>query len=385
MDESPQHRARRRKEPVMRRILGWRLVLVILGAGAFLGWRYLQQKARANGNEGPRTVKVERGTIVEKAVAIGEIRPRIEYRVKSKVSGIVRRALCDVGDRVTRGQVLFEIEPDPAPSELVEAERQVELAETGLGRAEERLARLSRLAEQGLVAREELDAAREERDRRRIELARARDRLELLRRGRVSGEEQLATVVRAPAAGTLLERMVQPGDTVVPLTSYQAGTDLAVIADMGDLLFRGTVDEIDVGRLAPGMKARLEIGALPKARVTGRVGRIAPRARDRQGARVFDVWIELDPAPGVELRAGYSATAEVVLREKKDVLVLPERVVHFDEETGRAYVRLPAKSPEEQPEQHEIETGLSDGLSVEVVSGLAEGDEVLEPAESGLF
>ena len=369
----------------MKRILGWLFVIAVVGGVAWFGWTRLQANGKGNGHAGPPTVKVTRGTIVEKAIAIGEIRPRVEYRVKSKVSGIVRRALCDVGDRVERGQVLFEIEPDPAPAELVDAERQVELAETALRRAEERLARLARLVEDGLLAREDYDAARDDRDRRKIELARAQDRLELLRRGRVSGETKLATVVRAPAAGTLLQRMVQPGDTVVPLTSYQAGTDLAVIADMGDLLFRGTVDEIDVGRLVPGMEARLEIGALPKAKVVGKVGRIAPKAHQKEGARVFDVWIELEPARDVQLRAGYSATAEVVLREKKDVLLLPERVVHFDEEAGKAYVRLPAKTPDGEPERHEIVTGLSDGLSVEVVSGLAEGDEVLEPAESGLF
>ncbi len=369
----------------MKRILGWLVVLAVVGGIAWFGWTRFREGRNGNGHGGPPTVKVTRGTVVEKAIAIGEIRPRVEYRVKSKVSGIVRRALCDVGDRVERGQVLFEIEPDPAPSELVEAERQVELAETALHRAEERLARLERLARDGLLAREDYDAARDDRDRKKIELARARDRLELLRRGRIAGETTLATVVRAPAGGTLLQRLVQPGDTVVPLTSYQAGTDLAVIADMGDLVFRGTVDEIDVGRLSPGMEARLEIGALPGAKVTGKVGRIAPQARRKEGARVFDVWIELDPDRDVELRAGYSATAEVVLREKKDVLLLPERVVHFDEEAGKAYVRLPARTPDGEPEQREVVTGLSDGLSVEIVSGLDEGDEVLEPAESGLF
>ncbi len=368
----------------MKRILRWVVVLAVLGAGGWFGWRYFRESRRGQ-DGGRRTVKVQRGAIVEKAIAIGEVKPRVEYRVKSKVSGIVQRALVDVGDRVRAGQVLFEIAPDPAPAELVEAERRVELAETALRRAEERLARLERLAGDGLLAREDLDAARDERDRRRIELARARDRLELLRRGRITGETRLATVVRAPAAGTVLQRMVQPGDTVVPLTSYQAGTDLAVIADMSDLVFTGTVDEIDVGKLHPGMAARLEIGALPGARVTGKVGRIAPQARLKDGGRVFDVRIELDPAPGVELRAGYSATAEVVLREKKDVLVLPERVVHFDGESGKGYVQLPPRTPDGKPERHEIETGLSDGLSVEVVSGLAEGDEVLEPAEPGLL
>src|SRR5260221_6049876 len=128
----------------------------------------------------------------------------------------------------------------------------------------------------------------------------------------------IESILRAPAGGILLTRLVNPGDPVVPLTSYQAGTDLATIADMSDLIFKGTVDEIDVGKLAVGTAARIRIGALPDNQVTGRMHRIAPQATEKEGAGLFEVDIELDPAPGLILRPGYSANAGLVIAYEQD-------------------------------------------------------------------
>ena len=168
------------------------------------------------------------------------------------------------------------------------------------------------------------------------------------------------------------------GDPVVPLTSYQAGTDLATIADMSDLIFKGTVDEIDVGKLHAGTPAHIKIGALPEALVTGRMSRIAPQATEKDGARLFEVEIELDRAPGIVLRAGYSANADLIIREKKDVLTIPERLIQFDGDGKRAYVEIPGKKRGDKPTRVEVQTGLSDGLNVEILSGLSEKDKVVQ-------
>src|SRR3979411_2893790 len=149
---------------------------------------------------------------------------------------------------------------------------------------------------------------------------------ELTNRGRLSASGR-ESIITAPAAGTVLTRSVNPGDPIVPLTSYQPGTEMATIADMGDLIFKGTVDEIDVGKMRVGMTARIKVGALPTDVVTGHVSRLAPHAQQREGATLFDVEIELAPADKITLRAGYSANADVIIREKKDVLVVPERLV----------------------------------------------------------
>jgi HlyD family secretion protein len=163
---------------------------------------------------------------------------------------------------------------------------------------------------------------------------------------------------------------------VVPLTSYQPGTELASVADMGDLIFKGTVDEIDVGKIAVGLPCRIKVGALPDDIVTGHLSRIAPQAQKNEGATLFDVEIELDEGQTIVLRAGYSANADVVIREKNDIVLLPERLVLFEDDL--TFVEIPGVGPEAEPEKIEIELGLSDGLNVEIVSGLAEGDQVVQ-------
>jgi HlyD family secretion protein len=187
----------------------------------------------------------------------------------------------------------------------------------------------------------------------------------------------IESIIRAPAAGTILTRVVNPGDPVTPLTSYQPGTELATIAEMSDLIFKGTVDEIDVGKLKVGLPARIKVGALPTDVVTGHVSRIAPQAQQKEGATLFDVEIELDPAK-ITQRAGYSANADLIIREKKDVLVLPERVVIFEDGGKKTFVELPGAKEGDEPKKKEIQLGISDGMSVEVASGLEKGNKVVE-------
>jgi HlyD family secretion protein len=361
----------------MARILKVLLVVALLSGGALGGYAWLQ------GSEpdelGLTLVQVEIGDIVEKAVAVGQIEPRLKFHVKSKVSGIVRRAAVEVGQEVRAGDALFEIVPDPTPAELVDAERRAESAKSAFHRAESDWKRSSELARQGILSKNELDAARETYAQARIEHERTADNLQLVREGRLNGRgAQLESILRAPAAGILLERRVNPGDPVVPLTTYQAGTELATIADMSKLLFKGTVDEIDVGKLQVGLEARLRIGALPDQVVTGRLIRIAPQAIERDNAKLFEVEIELDPNPDVLLRAGYSANADLIIREKTDVLLVPERLVTFEGDGEQAFVELPGDAPGAEPRRVEVQTGLSDGLNVEVTDGLKKEDALVE-------
>jgi HlyD family secretion protein len=361
----------------MKRILKILVLLVVIaGLG---GGGYAWFKARQAGGDEFKLIEVERGTIVEKAVAIGQIEPRFEFKVKSKISGIVKSSSVEMGDGVEAGDPLFEIVPDPTPTELVEAQRRLDAAQSAHTRAESGWKRAQELARQGITPADELDSKREQIELAAIELASAQDNLELVRKGRIAGRGRtMESIIRAPAAGMVLARNIDPGDPVVPLTSFQDGTELATIADMNDLIFRGTVDEIDVGKLEPGVEARLKIGALPDSQVTGRLTRIAPQAIEEEGARLFEVEIELDPADTVVLRAGYSANADLVIREKADILLIPERLVLFEDDGAKTFVEIPGEGPEAEPVKVEIESGLSDGLNIEVLSGLEEGDEVVQ-------
>jgi len=175
--------------------------------------------------------------------------------------------------------------------------------------------------------------------------------------------------------GTVLELLVNEGDPVVPLTSYQAGTPLTTLADMSQLVFKGTVDEIDVGKLKEGMPARIKIGAMPDASVDGTVYKIAPKSKTAEGATLFDVEVALKPGANVVLRAGYSANADIVVREKTGVLLIPERLVTFAD--GKATIEVPPHG-DGDPVKKDIKVGLSDGINIEVADGLQLKDQVVE-------
>jgi len=357
----------------MRKLWKTLFILVVL-AGASAGL-YAWTRSGKKGDGGLKQVEVTQGSIVEKAVAVGQIQPRQKFSVKSKISGIVKRALVQVGDTVKAGDPLFEIAPDPTPLEVTEVDRQVESAAASFRKAEGDYQRSLQLSKSGVLPKSDVEAKKESYDLAHVALTKAEQNRDLTRKGRltVSGTE---SIIRAPAAGTILTRTVNPGDPIVPLTSYQPGTEMATIADMRDLIFKGTVDEIDVGKLSVGMTTRIKVGALPTDVVTGRVSRIAPQAQQKEGATLFDVEVELDPSK-ITLRAGYSANADVIIREKKDVLVIPERLVTFADGGKKATVEVPGTDPK-SPKKVDIKTGISDGLNVEVVSGLTKGQKLVE-------
>jgi HlyD family secretion protein len=361
----------------MNRLLKILFGFLIVGAVVVGAYAWMQGREPATG--GVELIPVTRGSIVEKAVAVGQIEPRVKFSVKSKLPGIVSRTMVDVGDLVEAGDPLFDIVPDPTPSELVESVRRVDAARTAYKRAEADWRRAIELSQQGILSGDELDATRETFELSKIELASARDSQQLTRDGRIDGGGRgMESIIRAPARGIVLQRLVDPGDPVVPLTSYQEGTQLATVADMSDLIFTGTVDEIDVGKLSVDVVARLKIGALPGQVVTGTLSRIAPQATEKDGARLFEVEIELDPVSDVVLRAGYSANADLVIREKTDILMIPERLVLFEDDGAKTFVEIPGETPDAEPIKVEIETGLSDGLNIEVLSGLSEESQVVQ-------
>jgi HlyD family secretion protein len=348
-------------------------VLVIVGGLT----AFLYSHSNSSNASGFKTVAVTRGSVVEKALAIGAIRPKREIAVKSKISGIVKTSYREIGDIVRPGDPLFDILPDPTPMELTEARREVEIAKNVFDQARKKYDRSRALNEQGILATQDWDQAEKDVQDATIRLGLSTERLALIEKGRVKTERMaVESVIRAPIAGTVLELLVNEGDPVVPLTSYQAGTALTNLADMTLLIFKGTVDEIDVGKLHEGMPAHIKIGALPEAKVEGKVYKISPKSRTAEGATLFDVEIELLPAAGTVLRAGYSANAEIAVREKHGVLLVPERLVTFAD--GKASVELPGKAEKDAPVKKEIKTGLSDGMNVEVAEGLADKDLVVE-------
>lgn len=330
------------------------------------------------GNDTPprRTVRVERRTIVEKALAVGTIEPENEISIKSKISGVVERLYADVGDFVRPGDPLLEIRPDPTPLELAEAKRNVEMAEIAYATARKDKERVQELRQRNLISQKEFDEALRRFEEADVRLKMARERLALLEEGRVDiADTRIESVIKSPVEGYVLDKAVDIGDPVVPLTSYQEGTVLMTIADMKELVFKGTVDEIDVGKIKEEMPAEIDIGAIPgEENVRGRVRKISLKARKEDNLTVFPVEIELEDTDGLVLRAGYSANANIIIARKENVLALPERVVTFRNDS--AFVRIPL--PDGTEKELAVRTGLSDAVFVEIIAGLEEGQEVLE-------
>jgi len=322
-----------------------------------------------------RTFPVERGEIVEKALAIGEIGPKHRVTVKSKIPGIVRDVFVEMGDSVKVGSPLANIAPDPTPMEYADAKRATEIATVAFETARSNFARVQELKEKGLVSDREYDQAENEFRQSRLRRQLAEEKLALIEEGRTRvANRDVENVLKSPIRGVVLERFVDDGDPVVPLTSYQAGTALFTLADMDDLIFRGTVDEIDVGKLVEGMPTRIKVGALPDQRVEGILYRISPQAKKEENTTLFDLEIHITAHGEKPLRAGYSANADIIIQEKTDVLIVPERLVHFEAES--TYVEV--QGPDGVISTRRVVAGLSDGLQVEVVEGLNEGEQIVE-------
>jgi HlyD family secretion protein len=331
--------------------------------------------------EETRTVAVARGNVVEKAMAVGTIEPGTEVEVKSKVSGVVRKLFTEAGVFVEAGAPLVEIRPDPTPLELVDARRQLELRDIELETNARELERQRALRAAGVITETELERTVRQQEQLTLQATMAREKLSLLEGGRITvGDRPLESVVTAPISGYVLERITQIGEMVVPLGSFQSGTVLFKMADMNNLVFRGTVDEIDVGRLKAGAEVTILVGALPDVRMTGRVTRISLRSRRQDqasqggGSVGFPVEIAITDLNGAQLRAGYSASAEITVRRADDVLLVPERVITYAGDTATVMLQRAGGVGERRV----IQIGVSDAVNVQVVSGLKEGERVLE-------
>ncbi len=344
------------------------LSLVLLAVFFYFLFACGQKKAEL------KLVAASRGDIQEKALAVGTIEPEKEIKVKSTIPGIVAEVLFKVGDPVKAGAPLFKISPNPTPLEYVESRRAMELAEVTMLKIKGDWTRQLELYKGNLVSKSDMDAIEGAYREAELRYRTSAERFELLEKGRIRmANRDINSFINSPIGGIILSQSVFQGDPVVPLTNYQPGTELCSLADMGSLLFKGTVDEIDVGKIADGMPAEIQIGALPEARIPGLVDRIFPKAKKEGNATLFDIWILIDDASGATLRAGFSATASIRIRESRGVVLIPERLVLF--EGGRKLVEVPEG---EAAKKVEIKTGLSDGLHIEILEGLKEGDKVVE-------
>jgi HlyD family secretion protein len=356
----------RRLGPIL---VGVLVVVLFLGTVGFL---FVQSR------EAPvvyETVQPSVKDIVQKTVATGAIVPRNEVAIKSRISGIVDTLVVEPGDLVKAGDLIAKVRIVPDTVTLNRAESDVDAAKIKLADAKATFERANELAESGALSDTELRAATMAKDLAEEEYAAAQSNLELVREGASKRSGVASTDVLSTVDGMILDLPVKAGESVIPSNTFNEGTTIAAVADMNDLIFEGEVDESEVGKVKEGMPLVITVGALDDQTFQGTLEYIAPKGELKEGAIQFKIRAAIQVPEGTFIRAASSANADIVLDRREHVLSLPEAVVKFEEgQQKKATVEI--ETGPDRYEPREIEVGLSDGIDIEVVSGLEESERV---------
>ena len=315
-------------------------------------------------------------TIIKKAVATGSVVPRKEVEIRPQVSGIIEALHVEPGAEVKAGDLIATIRVIPNMASLSGAESRVNRARIAKDDADREMQRNRRLHAEGTVSEQLLQQSEVTLAKAKEEMSAAQDGLEIVKKGASSRSTSASnTLVRATVGGMVLEVPVEVGSSVIEANTFNAGTSIATIADMSELIFRGKVDESEVGKLSPGMTLLLTIGAIEGKQFEATLEHVAPKGVLDNGAIKFEIRAALKLQDGAFVRANYSANADVVLDRRDDVLAIDEGLLQFDD--GKPFVEVEVAP--QQFTKRVVELGLSDGIHVEVLSGLAEGERLKKP------
>jgi HlyD family secretion protein len=369
----------------MKRIIGWffgLLFVFLIMLAFFTLWRKSQAKPVVF-----ETESAEVTDLVKKTVATGSIVPRKEVEVKPKVTGVLAELTAKPGDIVKAGDPIGKIKIVPDAVQIDRAEAGVRAAQIAFDAAKVELDRNEKLYEKKVVSDAELQRFRTDFALRKQDLAAAGNALQLVKEGATRGQGKESTlIVTATVAGTIIDVPVKEGNSVIQANNFNVGTTVAVIADMSDIIFKGRVDESEVGKIEVGMKLSIKVGAIDNDRLEGTLEYIAPKGKEIDGAIQFEIEAKVIPSKAIKIRANYSANADIVLDSKKQVLAIREALVQYrpaapGEKEGKPFVEI-----ETTPQtfvQKDIKTGLSDGIKVEVTEGVTKTDKIKIPENAG--
>ena len=342
------------------------VALVILGTFA-----YLFNRSK------PKEVKYQEltpamGTIVRSTVVTGKIQPRDEVNVKPQINGIVAELYKEAGQTVQANEVIAKLKVIPDMSQLSSAQSRVRLAELNLKQAQTDYDREKALFDQNLVSAEEFDKVRQSLRQAQEESAIAKETLEIVRDGVSSSNKSgSTTLVRSTISGLILDVPVKVGNSVTMSNTFNDGTTIATVANMDDLIFDGNIDETEVGKVNTGLPVKISVGALQNLSFDAILEYISPKATASGGANLFEIKASVKVPADVTIRSGYSANAEIVLQEAKDVMTIAESAIEYEGEDTFVYVMENGEYV-----KRPVKTGLSDGVNIEVVSGLSLEDKV---------
>lgn len=323
---------------------------------------------------------LQRMDIRKTTVVTGKIEPRNEVNVKPQISGIITEILKEAGETVQEGEVIAKVKVIPDMGSLSAAQSRLRLAEINRKQAQTDYDREKTLFDKGLVAAHEYDKIAQDLRQAREEVDAAQDNLEVVRDGvSKSNASASSTLIRSTITGLILDIPVKVGNSVILANTFNDGTTIATVANMNDLIFRGNIDETEVGRLSTGMTMKITIGALQDLKFDARLEYIAPKATDQNGANQFEIKAAVNlPSNATNIRSGYSANAEIVLAEAKNVLAVQESAIEFDGDDTYVYV-IKGEGDKQTYERRKVQTGISDGINIEIRSGVKPNERIRGP------
>jgi HlyD family secretion protein len=312
-------------------------------------------------------------SIIKKTVATGSVVPRKEIAIKPQVSGIIDQIYVEAGDMVTKGDLIAKVRIIPNMVNLNNAESRVKQAEISMRDAEADYKRQKELFDNDVIAAAEFQNADIAYSQAQQELSTAEDNLQLIKEGQTKSTGTTTnTLIRSTIDGMVLDVPVKEGNSVIESNTFNDGTTIANIADMGEMVFEGKVDETEVGKISEGMDLILSIGAIENLKFSALLEHISPKGVEENGAIQFEIKAAVSLKDNSFVRAGYSANADIVLERVDSVMAIQESLLKFENDS--TYVEV-----ETEPQVFEkrfIETGLSDGINIEVISGLSMEDKI---------
>lgn len=317
-------------------------------------------------------------TIKQSVVATGKVEPRDEVLIKPQISGIISELHKEAGETVRKGEVIATVKVIPEMGSLNSAESRVSVAEISLAQTRREHLRTETLHQKGVVSKEEYEQSLTALERAEEELQNARDNLEITKNGIASKYKELSnTQIRSTIDGMILDVPVKVGNSVIQANTFNDGTTIATVADMSKMLFRGNVDETDVGKLHSGMPVRLTIGAMQEVTLDAELEYVAPKATNENGVVMFEVKAAVKVPEEVFVRSGYSANAEIEILNREGILTIPEGCVEFDGDKTYVYVLTSAENADPQTfDRREVKTGLSDGVDIEITEGIGTEEKI---------
>ena len=353
-----------------------KITLLVVVAAIFIGtFIFLYQKSKPKTTV-YETITPEIADLEKTTVATGKVEPRDEVLIKPQISGIISEVYKEAGRTIKQGEVIAKVKVIPELGQLNSAESRVRVAEISTAQAETDHERIKKLYNDKLISREDYEKSEVEIKKAREELQTAKDALEIIKEGITKNSASFSsTLIRSTIDGLILDVPIKVGNSVIMSNTFNDGTTIATVANMNDLIFKGKIDETEVGRIHEGMPVKLTIGALQNLTFDAELEYISPKGVEENGANQFEIKAAVHAPDSVQIRSGYSANAEIVLQRAQKVLAVPEGIIEFSGDSTFVWV-MTDSIPEQKFERRQIKTGMSDGIKLEIKEGLTGKEKV---------